>query len=117
MRKLSFFVLFWTMIGVMAIRFPGVAGAIPSSIEEVRLSIPSMHCELCPLTVRSALERVPGVLRATASLTSKTATVWIQKGSVRVRDLERATDYAGYPASLLSVEDVKNISGTAKPSD
>lgn len=117
MRRISFFVLFWAMLGAMAVRLPDLAEAIQSSIEEVRLSIPSMHCELCPLTVRSALLRLPGVIRATASLSSKTATVWIQKGSVRIRDLERATDDAGYPSSLLSVEDVKNTGDNLNPSD
>jgi mercuric ion binding protein len=104
MRKLSILVLFWAVLGIMAVRHPDISGAAQSPVEEVRLSIPSMHCELCPFTVRNALERLPGVLRATASLSSKTATVWIRKGAVRIRDLERATDEAGYPSSLLSVQ-------------
>jgi mercuric ion binding protein len=61
----------------------GSLWASEPSMEIVQLSVPSMHCELCPFTVRSALERLPGVLKATASLSSKTATVWIEEGKAR----------------------------------
>lgn len=113
MRKLSILVLVLLLpvLGFMTIRTSNTSGAAPSAVEEVRLSIPSMHCELCPFTVRKALERLPGVLRATASLSSKTATVWIRKGAVQVRDLERATDDAGYPSSLLSVKFLQHPEG------
>lgn len=103
MKKLLILVLFGTVLGFLASRLPAVSETPQSPVEEVRLSIPSMHCQLCPFTVRRALERLPGVVRTTASLESKTATVWIKKGAVRIRDLERATDEAGYPSSLLSI--------------
>lgn len=106
MRRLSLFlVLLWAIV---ALGFTSVAWATGSGVEEVRLSIPSMHCELCPLTVRRSLENLPGVLRVRASLSSKTATVWIQKEKVKIGDLEKATGNAGYPSSLLSVRALTN---------
>ncbi len=108
MRRFTIPVLFWTVIGFMAVLVPHVSQATSPLLEKVRLSVPSMHCELCPFTVRRALERIPGVMRAQASLSSKTATVWIRKGDVRIRDLERATDEAGYPSSLLSVQMIRS---------
>ncbi len=106
MRRLSLFVvLLWSIV---VLGFTSAALAAGSVVEEVRLSIPSMHCELCPLTVRRSLENLPGVLRVRASLESKTATVWIQKEKVRIGDLEKATGDAGYPSSLLSVRTLSN---------
>ncbi|MEC4683587.1 MAG: cation transporter [Nitrospirota bacterium] len=107
MRKLPFLILSGALVGFLMASVPGMARANQSLTEEVRLSIPSMHCELCPLTVRRALGRLPGVLRVRASLASKTATIWIKKGAVRVRDLERATNDSGYPSSLLSVRNIQ----------
>ena len=106
MRRISLFVvLLWAIV---ALGFTSVAWATGSGVEEVRLSIPSMHCELCPLTVRKSLENLPGVLRVRASLESKTATVWIQKEKIGIGDLEKATGDAGYPSSLLSVRTLSN---------
>ncbi|EQD59935.1 mercuric transport protein periplasmic component, partial [mine drainage metagenome] len=100
--------LFGVMV-VMAVASPTWAKEPP--VEKVRLSIPSMHCELCPVTIRKALERLPGVLRVRASLASRTATVWIQEGKIRIRDLKRATEGAGYPATLLSVRFLPHTEG------
>lgn len=106
MRRISLFVVLLWAVAVMG--FASAGWAAGSVVEEVRLSIPSMHCELCPLTVRRSLENLPGVFKVRASLSSKTATVWIQKEKVGIGDLEKATGNAGYPSSLLSVRVLTN---------
>lgn len=106
MKRLSAFMgLLFLISGFLAAGVP-VTQASPPPFEEVTLSVPDMHCRLCPLTVRKALDRIHGVVDAQADLTTKTATVIIQKGRVSVRTLERATREAGYPSTLKSIKEM-----------
>jgi mercuric ion binding protein len=36
-------------------------------VKTVTLSVPGMNCELCPITVKKAISKVPGVSRVEAS--------------------------------------------------
>lgn len=76
--------------------------ASSGSLETVTLSVPGMHCRLCPLTVEKALRRVPGVVEARADLKTKTATVTIRPDRVSIQSLEEVTRNAGYPSSLVA---------------
>jgi len=96
------FVLLSAMILVLSGSLSGWA-ASSGSLETVTLSVPGMHCRLCPLTVQKALRRLPGVVDAQADLKTKTATVTIQPNRVSVGSLEQATREAGYPSSVLSL--------------
>lgn len=66
----------------------------------VTLDVPKMSCGTCPITVRKALSNVPGVIKASASLENKTATVTFDQTQVTVNMLTQATTNAGYPSSL-----------------
>lgn len=66
----------------------------------VTLDVPSMNCSLCPISVRKALERVPGVMRAKADLDTKSAEAVYDTGKVLPEALARAVSDAGYPASV-----------------
>jgi mercuric ion binding protein len=106
MKSLSIFAgLLLLVFSVLATEV-SVSEAAQPSFEEVILSVPDMHCRLCPLTVRKALDRIPGVVDAKADLATKTATVIIQKGRVSVRALEHATAQAGYPSTLKSIKEM-----------
>lgn len=59
-----------------------------------------MNCSLCPLTVRKALERVPGVIEARATYEPKRATVVYDPDKVTPEALAKAVGDAGYPATL-----------------
>ncbi|RKZ49317.1 MAG: hypothetical protein DRR08_31050 [Candidatus Parabeggiatoa sp. nov. 2] len=59
-----------------------------------------MSCGSCPITVRHALSNVPGVIKASASLENKTATVTFSPTQTTVDKLIQATTDAGYPSSL-----------------
>ncbi|WJW76680.1 mercury resistance system periplasmic binding protein MerP [Thiohalobacter sp. IOR34] len=66
--------------------------------QAVTLDVPGMTCAACPITVRLALKRVPGVISATADFDSKTATVRFDPDRTDVQALIRATTEAGYPS-------------------
>lgn len=72
-------------------------GAPPRTAE---LDVQNMNCAMCPLTVRKALERVPGVASARVDFQSKTATVVYDPDRAGPRDLTRATGDAGYPSTV-----------------
>ncbi len=67
---------------------------------EVVLDVPGMNCSLCPISVRKALERVPGVVEAKAELATKSARARFDPGKVSAEALARAVSQAGYPATV-----------------
>ncbi len=66
----------------------------------VTLSIPSMDCEVCPITVKKALSKVPGVSQSTVNFDKRQATVTFDDSKTSVDALTRATMDAGYPSTL-----------------
>lgn len=81
------------------------AGASPVLAAEktVTLSVPSMNCSACPITVHKALEKVPGVQNVKATYEPKEAVVTFDDAKTSVEKLFEATKNAGYPSSLKSV--------------
>ncbi|NOY16975.1 MAG: mercury resistance system periplasmic binding protein MerP [Gammaproteobacteria bacterium] len=68
--------------------------------ETVVLDIPNMTCNFCPITIRKALNKVDGVIKAEASFETKTATVSFDPDKTNVEELIKATTNAGYPATI-----------------
>lgn len=66
----------------------------------VTLNVSNMTCSLCPVTVRKALEGVPGVVSAKADLETQTAVVRYDPTVTNPRDLMRATSNAGFPSAV-----------------
>jgi mercuric ion binding protein len=64
------------------------------------LSVPGMTCEACPITVRKALERVPGVQKVKATFQPKEAVVTFDDAKTSVEALLEATKRVGFPATL-----------------
>jgi mercuric ion binding protein len=64
------------------------------------LSVPGMNCELCPVTVKKAIWKVPGVKSVEASYEKKEAVVTFDDTKTTVEALTKATANAGYPSSL-----------------
>ena len=58
-----------------------------------------MTCAACPITVKTALSRVPGVTEVSASLERKQATVVFDDTKTTVSALTRATTDVGYPST------------------
>lgn len=64
------------------------------------LDVPGMNCSLCPISVKKALERMPGVLEAKADLATKSAEATYDPDRASPEALARAVSNAGYPASI-----------------
>lgn len=75
--------------------------AFAMQLSTVELSVQNMTCDLCPITVRKALETVPGVKEASVDLKTKVAKVTYDKEKAKLSDLIKATTEAGYPSKLL----------------
>lgn len=69
----------------------------------VTLAVPSMDCPTCPITVKKALSRVPGVSQAAVDFGKRQATVTFDDTRTSVESLTRATANAGYPSTLAGV--------------
>jgi len=68
------------------------------ALETVTLEVQNMVCSACPIAVRTALKRVPGVVDAKVDLESKTAVVRFAPAKTNVEALTRATADAGFPS-------------------
>ena len=75
-----------------------VCGAAPHT---VTLAVENMTCGTCPIVVRKALERVPGVTATAIDFEKKTATVTFDPDKTTSAKLTEATTEAGFPAKLV----------------
>lgn len=64
------------------------------------LDVQNMTCSLCPVIVRKALEKVPGVSQAQIDFLKKTATVTFDADKATAAGLVKATTEAGFPSSV-----------------
>jgi mercuric ion binding protein len=74
--------------------------ALAATQKTVTLDVKNMTCELCPITVRKSLEKVPGVSAVNVDFDRKTATVSFDPDKARPDALIRATTNAGYPSTV-----------------
>ena len=77
---------------------PAVAGEPRTAV----LDVPSMNCSLCPVSVKKALSRVPGVIDARADLATKRAEVRYDPDKIAPEALAKAVSEAGFPATVSS---------------
>jgi mercuric ion binding protein len=66
----------------------------------ITLAVPRMYCAACPITVKSSLEAVPGVVKVVVSLADKTAVVMFDDTKTAPPALMTATTNAGYPSAI-----------------
>lgn len=85
------------LTSILAFAFTDAAFA---AVRTVTLSVPGMYCEVCPITVRKALEKVPGVSRVNVSFKKKEADVTFDDAKTSVKTLEDATFEAGYESTV-----------------
>ena len=77
----------------------GVAFASPP--HTVTLAVENMTCGTCPIVVKKALERVPGVGSTSVDFDKKTATVTFDPDRATSAKLTQATTDAGFPSKLI----------------
>ena len=74
--------------------------ALAAPPKSVTLDVQNMTCDLCPITVRKALEKVSGVSAVTVNRDKKTATVTYDPDKTKPDSLTTATTNAGYPSTV-----------------
>jgi mercuric ion binding protein len=72
-----------------------------AATQTVTLSVPDMNCAACPITVKKALTKVPGVGKIDVSLERSEATVTFDDAKTNADALTRATKDAGYPSTVV----------------
>ena len=78
-----------------------LAAPVGAATKTVTLSVPTMDCPVCPITVKKALTRVPGVAQASVDFDKRQASVSFDDAQTSVEALTQATRNAGYPSTLL----------------
>ena len=77
-----------------------LASSAALAVKTVTLSVPDMSCSTCPIQVKKALSRVPGVSEASASLDTKQAIVTYDESKTNVEALMKATADIGFPSTV-----------------
>jgi periplasmic mercuric ion binding protein len=75
-------------------------GLFAGTLQTVTLDVQNMTCALCPITVKKALERVPGVTDAKVDFDKKTASISFDPDKANPDALTKATADAGYPSAV-----------------
>lgn len=81
------------------IYLPQPAAAAPAAEKTTTFAIKNMTCPLCPVTVRKAMEHVPGVKTVKVDFGAKTATVVYNPAAASTGKIAKASTDAGYPAT------------------
>lgn len=68
--------------------------------QTVSLNVPTMDCATCPITIKAALSKVPGVAKVKVSYEKREAVIVYDDAQATVADLKKATEDVGYPAML-----------------
>ena len=81
-----------------------IASAFAGAPQSAVLEVKNMTCDLCPLTVKKALEKVPGVSSAKVDFKTKRALVAFDSDKTTPQALTKATTEAGYPSTVADVK-------------
>ena len=82
---------------LMLVAMHAVAADIPQT---VTLDIKGMDCATCPLTVKLALKKTPGVTDVKVSYQTKSAEVRYEVGKATPEKLAQVVTDLGYPTSV-----------------
>ena len=78
-------------------------GAAPFALakqQTVSLNVPTMDCATCPITIKAALAKVPGVAKVQVSYEKREAVIVFDDAKASPADLKKATEDVGYPSML-----------------
>jgi mercuric ion binding protein len=81
------------IIAVLALVVP-----VWASPKTVALNVSGMTCPACPITVKKALEKVPGVSKVDIQFEKKQVLVTFDDAKTNTDALVKATTNAGYPS-------------------
>jgi mercuric ion binding protein len=80
----------------------GAGAALAAPPQTATLSVENMTCGTCPIVVKKALEKVPGVSATAVDFDKKTATVTFDPDRATTARLTQATTEAGFPSKLVA---------------
>ena len=92
------------ILTVFLAAFLAAGAAFAGGAKTATLTVTNMDCAACPLTVRAALEKVPGVSTAKVDYKTKLAVVAFDSDKTTPEALTKATAGAGYPSSVKQVQ-------------
>lgn len=80
------------------------SSAFAGGTRTATLDVTKMDCAVCPITVRKALEKVPGVGSAKVDLKTHRAVVAFDPAKTTPELLTKATTDAGFPSTVKQVQ-------------
>lgn len=98
--SLQFKTISTTVFFILVSMFASVNIATAAENKVVTLDVPGMTCKFCPITIRKALEKVPGVTEVKSEFKTKTATVTFDPAITNIETITKTTANAGYPSTL-----------------
>ena len=81
------------IVGALAL-----VASVWASPQTVTLNVSGMTCPACPITVKKALEKVPGVSKVDVRFEKKQVLVTYDDAKTNTDALVKATTNAGYPS-------------------
>ncbi len=82
------------------ITLASIASLATAKQQTVLLNVPTMDCATCPITIKAALTKVPGVSKVKVSYEKREAVIVYDDAKATVADLKQATEDVGYPSML-----------------
>ena len=86
------------ILALVALLSVGVA--LAAAPETVVLDAENMTCPACGITIRKALEKVPGVADVKVDTRAETVTVTFESSQTDAAGIARAVTEAGFPAKV-----------------
>ena len=84
---------------VLAVLALSTAIPVFAATRKVTLNVPGMTCSLCPVTIKKALDKVPGVSKVDFNVGKREAFVTFDDAKTTVAAITKATADAGYPST------------------
>lgn len=91
-------------LGTFVAALAMIAGTFAVPDRSVTLQVSNMTCATCPIAVRMALEKVPGVGAAKVDFKSKLAVVSFDPAKTTPEALMKATANVGFPSTLKQAQ-------------
>lgn len=83
----------------LAVLVIGILSApVGAAQKTVILSVPTMDCPVCPITVKKSLAKLTGVSQVDVDFEKRQAIIIFDDSKASVETLTRATNDAGYPS-------------------
>lgn len=85
---------------MIAVGLLATSTAFAAELQTAILDVKNMQCQMCSITVKKALQKVPGVEDAKIDLDRKNATVKFDPDKTNPDALATATTKAGFPSTV-----------------